>query len=205
MSGGEPLHEEDQDLCEKMWLDARDNAVRVATYMASMGVHKSLPNRLLEPFTHIEVLITATEWANFFELRCHPDAEPHIQQLAECIGIAKDSSPAQRLDPGQWHVPFVGTLNPTPADMTRAVACCASTSYDTVEGEAMTIERADKIFKKLTSKPLHASPFEHIAQADQPYDGGFLRPGLHRNFRGWKQLRALIEREEYVFLWPAST
>lgn len=52
------------------WLKARDHAVVQATYMRESGVTKQLCNRLLEPFMWHTVLISGTEWENFFSLRC---------------------------------------------------------------------------------------------------------------------------------------
>ena len=58
-------------LCINKWLDARDSAVESATLLNQIeGVTKQLCNRLLEPFMYHKVLITATEWDNFFKLRC---------------------------------------------------------------------------------------------------------------------------------------
>ena len=58
----------------RLWLKARDNAVMSATLLnGSVGgkaVTKQLVNRLLEPFMYHKVLVSATEWENFFELRC---------------------------------------------------------------------------------------------------------------------------------------
>jgi thymidylate synthase ThyX len=60
---------------ENGWLDsswrcARDSALYEAKDLYSKGVTKQLCNRLLEPFMWHTVLVTATEWDNFFELRC---------------------------------------------------------------------------------------------------------------------------------------
>lgn len=52
------------------WLKARDKAIECATHLNNMGVTKQLCNRLLEPFMWHTVLISGTEWDNFFELRC---------------------------------------------------------------------------------------------------------------------------------------
>ena len=54
----------------QVWLTARDNAVRNAKYANEIGLTKQLCNRLLEPFMWHTVLVTATEFDNFFELRC---------------------------------------------------------------------------------------------------------------------------------------
>lgn len=52
------------------WLEARDSAVAQSYELNRLGVTKQLCNRLLEPFMWHTVLVTATEFDNFFELRC---------------------------------------------------------------------------------------------------------------------------------------
>lgn len=56
--------------CISEWLKARDNAITQAKRLSYYSTTKQLCNRLLEPFMWHKVLITATEWDNFFELRC---------------------------------------------------------------------------------------------------------------------------------------
>ncbi len=55
---------------DEWWLFARDKAVEAACIMYVFRVTKQLANRLLEPFMWHTVIITATEWENFFYLRC---------------------------------------------------------------------------------------------------------------------------------------
>jgi thymidylate synthase ThyX len=55
---------------EDCWLRARDAAVERAEELNSRQATKQLCNRLLEPFMWHTALITATEWENFFALRC---------------------------------------------------------------------------------------------------------------------------------------
>ena len=52
------------------WLAARDYAILSANHMSAMKLTKQLCNRLLEPFMWHTVLVTATEYDNFFDLRC---------------------------------------------------------------------------------------------------------------------------------------
>ena len=52
------------------WEIARDKAIETAKTLNKQGVTKQLCNRLLEPFVWVTEIITGTEWANFFELRC---------------------------------------------------------------------------------------------------------------------------------------
>lgn len=70
MQGTEYFNEEESKSKIKEWLIARDNAVTQAKKLHSKGVTKQLCNRLLEPFLWHTVLLTATEFENFFKLRC---------------------------------------------------------------------------------------------------------------------------------------
>lgn len=58
------------DEFKKEWLFVRDKAVSTAKNLSYIGLTKQLCNRLLEPFMWHTTLVTATEWENFFELRC---------------------------------------------------------------------------------------------------------------------------------------
>jgi hypothetical protein len=199
MQGFTPMNKHEEEDARQIWHLSRLRAITFAKNMADVGAHKQIVNRLLEPYIHITTLVTATEWSNFFELRDHRDAEPHFRQLAEVIKEELHISPMQSLDPGQWHLPFIEcpmAIQPDPLDVKMSVACCASTSYKTVDGFDMTREKAETIYDKLMSKPLHASPLEHVAQADQMYNGGYLKPTGARNFRGWVQLRSMVENGE---------
>lgn len=72
MQGTEYLSgEEAERFAPNTWLRARDKAVEEAIMLNNnIGVTKQLCNRLLEPFLYHTVLLTATEFENFFELRC---------------------------------------------------------------------------------------------------------------------------------------
>lgn len=217
---------------DEAWLLAMAAAVDMARAFSDAGYHKQVVNRLLEPFAHITVLVSSTEWDNFLELRDHEDAEPHIRMLAQeirkCIERKDD---IQTLRPGQWHLPFVedeaadhwmdvygGGQGYIGDDLKKAqqsclsdmiklsVARCASTSYKTVDGFDMTIERAVQLHDKLVAaRPIHASPAEHVAQADRWDTGefgggivglnetGWATPEEHGNFIGFRQYRKKLE------------
>lgn len=72
-----------------------------------LGVHKSIINRYLEPWSYITVVMTATEWKNFFRLRIHPKAEKHFNKIAGKIKAAIDNSVPKPLLAGQWHMPYL--------------------------------------------------------------------------------------------------
>jgi thymidylate synthase ThyX len=72
MQGSEyfTIEEERENSLVGNWLMASTKAITAAKGLNSDGVTKQLCNRLLEPFMYHKVLVTATEWENFFELRC---------------------------------------------------------------------------------------------------------------------------------------
>jgi cysteinyl-tRNA synthetase len=53
-------------------------AVEQAERLLELKIHKQLANRLLEPFLWHTVIVTATDWSNFFALRANPEAQPEI-------------------------------------------------------------------------------------------------------------------------------
>lgn len=198
---------------EEAWLWAMEQAMRAAEAFDAAGYHKQVVNRLIEPFSHITVLVSATEWKGFLELRDHDDAEPHIRLLAQevrkCLERTDD---VQDLQPGEWHLPFVtektdagwvrGIYSADPAEDLSAArklstSRCASTSYKTVDGFDMTLEKAIELHDKLVvAKPIHASPAEHVAQADDQVGPDDIEPRprwrhgwQHGNFVGFRQYR----------------
>ena len=68
------------------WLEARDLAIAQSYELNRLGVTKQLCNRLLEPFMWHTVLVTATSYENFFELRC-----PQYQLPLEIVKSKKEA------------------------------------------------------------------------------------------------------------------
>lgn len=192
------------DRAKDRWMQAANAAADIAESMNELGLHKQVANRILEPFQHMNVVVTATEWDNFFELRAHPDAQPEIHELALQMRKAMDTSIPMSLRYGEWHLPYVnryrgeesgnsvifygdkGELSVADAIMVSA-SCCAQVSYRKLDD---SLEKARDIYERLIeSKPAHASPFEHQATPSV----GRLHYGLNGNFNGWIQNRKLIE------------
>ena len=159
------------------WGFAYGDVKHVVGRMVELGLHKQVPNRLTEPFQMMKVVITGTDWDNFFNLRIHPDAQPEICMLAYKMYQAMQESEPVELKVGEWHLPYVDTDNKfgylgddTILTLEEAIkysaASCASVSYRT---EGMTLEKADKIFDMLIkAEVIHASPFEHLAKPVKP-------------------------------------
>lgn len=155
--------------------------------------HKQTFNRLLEPWQYISVIVTASDYDNFFELRNHPDAQPEIQELATMMRDALASSiPVKR----RYHLPYIeseykltrdGSLMNIDLLLKLSTARCARVSYLTHDGMKPSQANDLKLYEQLVgSVPIHASPSEHQAIAQESDD-------YIRNFRGWKQHRVIIE------------
>lgn len=226
MQAGEPLDGWRADEAGNEWRRAMVNAIGSAKLLTEVGVHKQLANRLLEPFLPHTVLITATEWTNFFRLRCHPDAQPQIRRAAEAMRTAmRDSTPAT-LPGGAWHLPFVDEAEVADLGLRRAIAVsvgrCARLSYLTHDGQRDP--EADVALANRLLMSGHMSPFEHVAQAipgavwdalleaqSEADDAlaakcvpslGMADPDTllySGNLRGWRQLRKCLHGEaEFV-------
>jgi thymidylate synthase ThyX len=181
---------------ESLWIDAMAEMVRVAKNMVARGVHKSIVNRLLEPWSHINVIVTSTEWSNFEELRCHPDAAPEMQELAQAIRDEMVLSGPQILHAGEWHIPYVNLIERSQlnlqAQLKISVARCARVSFLTHEGKVPQTAKDLELYDRLVgAKPLHASPSEHQATPD-PTNA---HCSEHGNFRGWRQFRKILEKD----------
>lgn len=154
--------------------------------------HKQTFNRLLEPWQYISVIVSATEWDNFFELRNHPDAQPEIKELAEEIQKAMNgSNPVERA----YHMPYVSYKEReqySPANcMQLSSARCARVSYLTHDGKLPSFEQDMKLYNQLAgARPAHFSPLEHQATALDNIS-------FNKNFRAWKQFRSDVEKALY--------
>jgi len=69
MQGSSYFGEREYEAFVASWLHQRDLAVRSAQQLHGQGATKQLCNRLLEPFMYHKVIVTATEFENFFKLR----------------------------------------------------------------------------------------------------------------------------------------
>jgi hypothetical protein len=204
MQGGDPLDGEALKRAYTAWMDARDAAVCHAQMLADLEVHKQYANRILEPWAHITVVVTATDWDNFFALRCHEMAQPEIHALADASYAAREASIPRVLEEGQWHLPFVPQEAFEVFDkkhelynehintwIKRSVARCARVSYLNHEGKEPTLEQDLQLYERLVgSAPIHASPAEHQAMATN--DPHFIFSG---NLRGFIQYRKTLENE----------
>ena len=196
---------QEQELATKAWLLGRDKAVETAQELLALGVHKQHLNRVLEPYMWTTVVVSATDWDNFFALRCHPAAQPEIHALADEMFRQYCANVPVELEDGQWHLPFVEKSEiyqpMVPSSKTilikKSVARCARVSYLNHDGTSSTLEQDCQLYDRLLgSKPIHASPAEHQAMATGDAN---LRSG---NFRGWIQFRKTLPEENVLNFYP---
>lgn len=64
------IKEDDINGAISEWIESRDGQTANAKQLNKQGVTKQLCNRLLEPFLYHTVLLSGTEFENFFNLRC---------------------------------------------------------------------------------------------------------------------------------------
>ncbi len=195
MQGGVHLQDEDwadaQELFTQVW---RDTTVAVQTYLKRhpekhQRLHKSYINRLLEPFMWHTIIVSSTEWENFFTQRCSPLAQPEIRAVAEDMREALYTSVPMYTSREQWHLPFIqeDEKHLPLDDLIRvSVARCARVSYLTHDGVRDINVDIDLYNKLVTADPPHWSPLEHVATPMWLSSG---------NFEGWEQLRHIVGTE----------
>ncbi len=146
-------------------------------------------------------------------------AEIHIQALAEAVLEAYGASVPKQLKGGEWHIPYGENINyikmgydkdvqdftvqTVQLDLIKiATARAARVSYTVVgEEKAIDYEKDIKLHDSLLSSG-HMSPLEHCAKAmtQEELDNyliiedGLTIPGRCRNFTGFIQYRAMVEK-----------
>lgn len=197
-----------------LWKEAADNACKTAEMMNRLGIHKQHINRILEPFQFIHVIVTATEWDNFFNLRLAPDAQPEMQDLANAIynemhkfkdkefgyitRYDGDGSLCSVLngDLTLITVPYITMddceLLGDDCDfltlMKISAARCARVSYNNHDGSKPDIHKDLELFERLY-KGGHMSPLEHTCLRNIDYVQS-------ANLMGWESLRYLLENHK---------
>lgn len=209
----------DENLIKELDADVyfmRDWMIGEVNNLKVKGVHKQNANRYLEPFQHIKLICTGTDWNNFFELRDHPMAQPEIQELARAIKKEMSESTPVYLQPGEWHIPFDGYFPEylsSEGKVKISVARCARISYNNFETGHIDIDKDTDLYNRLiVQRPIHASPCEHQARVPTESELEFfesryitselghpkyMRGKYISNLNGWIQYRKIIEDETY--------
>lgn len=213
MQAEELVSEKNQDLAESFWRASAFESAQYAKHLNGLKLHKQVVNRILEPYTYIDVVVTSTSYDNFFALRIHPDADPTIQDLSHRMYVEYVRSKPTILKAGDWHLPYItdedfikasawvnneGNRNSLTLELLRkmSAARCARVSYALFDGSKADIQSDLELYEKLVgSQPVHASPTEHQASPDYKLAGEWVHPHHWGNFDGWIQNRKLIKGE----------
>lgn len=217
MQTADQVSPEQIDLAIKIWDETCETVIGQAQRLTDeCGLHKSIPNRILEPWAHMTTLKTFTERDNFYALRAHKDAEPSFQVLAYRMLEQDLATWCEEKDWGEWHMPYDEDMpEGVEAINNKIVVCVARAAWVSygLDGQKATREQCESTYAKLLSGDLiHASPAEHVARAEQSQVNTFPVPGSlnkkHKvitnlsvtginqgNFRGWTQWRKTIARE----------
>lgn len=203
MTQGDELGDRDRTAAIGIWLSSMESAVNHAHLLVELGVHKSIVNRILEPYAWMTTIVSATEWYNFFHLRLAGDVQPELQYIAALMHVEHTISIPAGItldDPVPWHLPLVRledldefTAGVFSVDdlIKLCVARCARVSYLTHDGRRDP--SADfKLHDQLLASG-HWSPFEHAAT---PTHHSITLSG---NFRGWTQYRKMHANENWIW------
>jgi hypothetical protein len=188
MQAGQPITGWKQFVARVAWRVGALLACGIAFTLDVLGLHKQIANRVLEPFLWHTVLVTSTEWDNYFAQRDSELAQPEIAAPSREMRKALAASIPKLVKKGEWHLPFIpATLADKPptelADilMRIQISCARSarTSYLTQSGK-IDYKEDLRLYNDLsTAEPEHGSPFEHACT-----------PGSGKgNFVGWTQWR----------------
>ena len=167
---------DDISIVKELWLKASLSMGEFAKILSDKELHKQYANRLLEPFMYVDTILTGTDFDNFFHLRTAEDAQPEIQELANCMYARYEKSIPIVLEPGEWHLPYIDfmfddkdkihySVNGQELDLDTAIkvsiSCCGQVSYRKLN---TTIDKALEIYEKFVSgNTVHGSVFEHSA------------------------------------------
>jgi hypothetical protein len=186
-------------LAIKFWLLGSRAACILAWLLWKIGMHKQIANRVIEPWSWITVIVTATNWSNFFALRCHPDAQPELRRIADMARDVREASVPTIIKPGGYHLPLVnddearfllGSGFSFEQIIKVSIGRCARVSYLTHDGKHDPV--ADiKLCDRLIASG-HMSPTEHVACA---VVDDVVPPHLVSNLSGWLQFRKTLHHE----------
>lgn len=220
MQADQELTGEDLAHAKQTWLAARDSAVAYSKQLHELETHKQLANRVTECFQWTKLVVTATNWDNFFKLRTHATTQPEFRELADKMLAAYNTSKPEIVLVQEWHVPYVFRLRDElgvlryyvddqevqlPLALRLSSSMVAQVSYRKLDH---SIDKANKIWQQLVeSDPPHLSPVEHQATPvslaiSKPNNPDTWQPGItHQdrwgglwsaNFYNWIQHRQLL-------------
>jgi len=193
---GMQAHEsiEDVETAKTIWEETKELISIQCKKLQELGLHKQTLGRVCEATAMVKVVMTATDWINFFILRAEYEAEPELGFLATQMLEQYLSNSPKELNEGDWHIPFIKSEEenmPVKNQLIKSMARCARTSYHNFYGKDDF--SADLKLHDMLKEHKHYSPAEHQAQA-----GNFEK---NSNFSSnWNQYRKTFETYEPIDL-----
>ncbi|MFN3927490.1 MAG: FAD-dependent thymidylate synthase [Pseudanabaenaceae cyanobacterium] len=175
-----------------IYQQALADAIHYAEQLSGMSIHKESVNRLLEPFMTVPVIISGTEWQNFFKLRTAPAATPDFQTVALLLEELYHTHQPTPLKAGEIHgifSEFIPEELPVIDRLKVMSARAARISYKNHGSNVMDINKDLELAENLI-KDGHLSPLEHVGWALNKQQCLWLDT---RNYQGFLSFRAYLE------------
>jgi thymidylate synthase ThyX len=192
MVGKVLVDQERADKAVHIYKTALDRAIEQAEQLGALQIHKEAVNRLLEPFMTVPVIVSGTEWQNFFNLRTSPNATPDFQAVALLLEKLYRSNRPQVLSHGEMHLVYSDYIpdHLSLIDRLKVMSArCARISYTNHGSNVMDIEKDLQLAENLLQDG-HLSPLEHLAWAIGKREGLGINT---RNYQGFLSFRAYWE------------
>jgi thymidylate synthase ThyX len=195
---GKVIHDQERwHKAEQIYRRALESAIHYAEQMAEINIHKEAVNRLLEPFMTVPVIISGTEWQNFFRLRTSPDATPDFQATALLLQELYHSNIPKTLQAGELHCIYAEHIPddlPIGDRLKVMSARAARISYRNHGTNHIDIQKDLELAENLI-RDGHLSPLEHIGWALSKEQALRLNT---RNYQGFLSFRAYWETQHLL-------
>ena len=98
------------------------------------------------------MVITSTEWENFFYQRCNSKADPHIAKIATMMRDEFDKSHPNVVKQDEFHLPYIrpDEIYSDYNLIHLSVARCARTSYGN-QNDVRSYDEDSRLYKRLVS------------------------------------------------------
>ena len=160
-------------------------AVKAHEQLERLNVHKQWTNRYLEPWMWAKIVVTSTEWDNYFVQRDHPDAQPEMQEAARAIRVAIGGATHVVR---KRHLPYIADdERDRPGVEWVSAYRCAAVSYTDPGQRYSWEEELAKGRELVENTPPHWSPLEHVAIAVPEFHLGGNFDAPWAQFRRWQE------------------
>lgn len=90
----------------RLWMEMSMVLSSYSEKLQELGVSRYLVNKPLETFSTVKVVLTSTEWQNFFHLR-DTKGLPEMEELVHDLRTEYKTTAPDHLAVGEWHLPYI--------------------------------------------------------------------------------------------------